>query len=198
MPTPELPTTEVSTNQTSPLREPRRGIRWAAWLTPFCVLPSAVWRVHAITEIPEGCPDDTGTHVYVVGLSTVTLVAASLTVGLVSPWGRTVPAWVPRLGGRGVPRAGVLTAASAGIVVLAAVDLYAVLNPVFGWREPNDDVPGCPPPDRTDGAWLAYAAYAPILLWLPLLTVVTIDFWRRTRAPRRGRCRRSPGRGEGR
>lgn len=155
-------------------------VRCAAWATPLCVLPSAVWRVAAITHVPEGCPDSTGTHVYVVGLSLVTLVASFLTVGLVSAWGQRIPGRWPLLGGRRVPARRALMAANAGIAILLIVDLYAVLNPIFGWREPNDHVPGCPPPDQTDGARLAYAAYAPILLWLPLLTVVANDFRRRT------------------
>jgi len=123
----------------------------------------------------------------VVGVSLVTLAAAFLTVGLVSSWGQQIPGWVPLMGGRRVPARFALVAASVGIVMLLVVDLYAVLNPVFGWREPNDHVPGCPPPDQTNGAWLAYAAYAPILLWLPLLTAVTNDFRRRTTPERNNR-----------
>lgn len=158
--------------------------RWVvalAWATPMCVLPSSLWRLYAITQIPDGCPDSNATHVYVVGLSCVSFLAAFMTVGLVSAWGRRTPAWVPVIGGREIRPRTVLVAAFTGIAILTAVYLYAVLNPVFGWREPNDDVPGCPPPDATDGAWLAYAAYAPILAWLPLLATVTIDFHRRTR-----------------
>ncbi|MDV3220355.1 hypothetical protein [Intrasporangium sp.] len=165
--------------------EPSRLIRWAAWLVPACVLPSALWRVYAITQIPPGCPDSPGTRAYMVGLSAVSFGAAFLTVGLVSEWGRRLPRWVPGRGGRPINPRVVIAAACVGIAVLASVDLYAVLNPIFTWRLPNDKVPGCPPPDQTDGAWLAYAAYAPILLWLPLLTVVTIDFARRIRLERR-------------
>ncbi len=163
------------------LDEAPRWVRVAAWATPLCVLPSSLWRIYAITEIPPGCPDGAGTHAYVVGLSTVAFLAAFATVGLASPWGRRIPPRVPVLGGRPIPPRTVLAIAGTGIALLALIYLYAFLNPVFGWREPNDDVPGCPPPEETDGAWLAYLAYAPILAWLPLLVVVTADFHRRTR-----------------
>ena len=168
---------DLATRSTPP---PPRWVVRLAWATPACVLPSAVWRLWAITQVPAGCPDSGGTHVYVVCLSVVSFTAAFLTVGLVSPWGRRVPARVPVLGGRRIDPRAVLVAACLGIAILTSVYLYAVLNPVFGWREPNDDVPGCPPPNETDGAWLAYAAYAPLLAWMPLLAIVTADFHRRT------------------
>ena len=173
--------TEPSDAHHAAVRPASRWVRRAAWATPLCVLPSAVWRIAAIGHVPDGCPDGSGTHLYVIGLSVVSFTAAFLTVGMVSPWGERVPTWVPRLGGREVSPRFVTGAAGAGILVLATVHAYAVLNPVFNWREPNDDVPGCPPPNETDGAWLAYACYTPLLAWLPLLTFVTIDHWRRHR-----------------
>lgn len=172
----------LDTETRAPVAPPaRRWVRIAAWATPLCVLPSSLWRLYAIGHIPDGCPDGDGTHLYVVGLSTVSFVAAFLTVGLVSRWGETVPRWVPVIGGRPVSPRAALKAATVGIAILATVYAYAFLNPVFGWREPNDDVPGCPPPNETDGAWLAYACYTPLLAWLPLLTIVTVDYWRRHR-----------------
>jgi hypothetical protein len=174
---------KLPAHRTGPEREvpeAPRWIIWLAWATPLCVLPSSLWRVHAITQIPDGCPDSAGTDVYVVGLSIVSLTAAFLTVGLVSPWGQRLPTWLPHLGGRPVRPRAVLAAACVGVLILTAVYLYAVLNPILGWKEANDDVPGCPPPGETDGAWLAYSAYAPLLAWLPLLAIVTADFYRRT------------------
>ena len=168
-------TTTASTTAPAP-----GWIRVAAWATPLCVLPSSLWRLYAIHHVPDGCPEGTGTDLYVIGLSTVSFLAAFATVGLVSPWGGNLPRWVPGIGGREIRPRTVLTIALTGIVLLTVVYLYAFLNPVFGWREPNDDVPGCPPPEKTDGAWLAYVAYAPILAWLPLLMLVTGDFYRRT------------------
>lgn len=173
------PTTDTRARVPDEVQPPARWVVLLAWATPLCVLPSSLWRVYAITQIPPGCPDSPGTRVYIVGLSCVSFAAAFLTVGLVSEWGRRWPTWVPHLGGRRIRPQAVLVAACVGIAILTSVYLYAVLNPIFGWKEPNDDLPGCPPPTETDGAWLAFAAYTPLLAWMPLLAIVTADFYRR-------------------
>jgi hypothetical protein len=115
-------------------------------------------------------------------LSVVSVTAAFLTVGLVRPWGEVVPARVPFVGGRQVPVRVATGVAAAGATLVFTVYTYAVLNGIFHWRE-GRRVPGCPPPDQTDGAWLAYLCYAPLLLWGPLLVGVTVAYYRRRTSP---------------
>lgn len=161
------------------------AVRAAAYATPLCVLPSALWRLHAVFWGNQACFHGTGERVYVVTLSVVSVTAALLTVGLVSRWGEVVPAWLPVVGGRSVNVTAATAAAGTGAALIFAVYAYAVLNPVFEWRQPPPPDPACPPPDQTAGAWLAYAAYAPLLLWGPLLLAVTVAYYRRrTRAGR--------------
>jgi hypothetical protein len=83
--------------------------RWAviaAWVTVLTVLPSSVWRTAVGLGIPLGWTDEHlrlehipgyGTA-YVIGLSVASIAAASLTLGLVYPWGDRVPTWVPAVG----------------------------------------------------------------------------------------------------
>jgi hypothetical protein len=73
-------------------------------------------------------------------------------------------------------------AAGVGATLIFGVSAYALLNPIFDFREPLQ-LPGCPPPSEQPGAWVAIASYAPLLAWGPLLVVVAIAYYcRRTRA----------------
>ena len=162
------------------------AIRAAAYATPVCVLPSALWRLHSVVWGNQACfHGPAWEKIYVVSLSVVSFTAALLTVGLVSRWGEVFPAWIPVIGGRPVGVRTATTVAGSGAALIFAVYAYAVLNPVFHWRRPPPVDPACPPPDQTAGAWVAYSAYAPLLLWGPLLLVVTIAYYRRRTAAAR-------------
>lgn len=130
--------------------------RWAvvaARAIPWVVLPAGLWRIVAVAVRPSTGPGELG---YVIGLSLVSELAAFAAVGLVTPWGLRVPAWVPGVS------AVVLTAlwTAAGIAVVR-----------------NRSITGAPLADPSavpfDSA-VFVACYAPLLLWGPLLGVVTI------------------------
>jgi hypothetical protein len=166
------------------MREVHPVVRVAAYATPLCVLPSALWRLHAVLVPNEACFSGSAFEpYYLVLLSVGSVAAAALTVGLVRPWGERVPSWVPLVGGRPVPVELATAAAATGAAAIGLVYAYAVLNPVFEWRTPPPADPACPPPDQAPGAWIAYAAYAPLLLWGPLLVVVTVAYYRRRTRP---------------
>jgi uncharacterized membrane protein YbhN (UPF0104 family) len=137
----------------------RRAV-FTAWAVPLCVLPSAVWR---LTEVGRVTTD----RWYLVLLSVLSLLLALLTLGLVQRWGERFP---PRL---------VTTSATTGGVLLLAVTAYVGLNAVFGFVERGpvfigEDQPALPPP-----GWDVGVYYLPLLLWAPLLLVVTRDYRRR-------------------
>jgi len=94
------------------------------------------------------------------------------------PWGEVVPRWIPLVGGRTVPVRAAVTAASLGATFIFGVYAYALLNPIFDFRV-APDLPGCPSPLDGPGAWVAVASYAPLLVWGPLLVVVTVAYYRR-------------------
>lgn len=152
-----------------------RWVEAAAYAVPLCVLPSALWRLWALVR---GMSPECRQHMaawepwYITGLSVVSFGAALSTIGLVRPWGEVVPGGVPFLGGRAVPIRAAVLVAGVGTAVIFGVYAYALLNPVLHFREPAE-LPGCPPPSEGPGAWVAIAAYA------PLLAVVTVAYSRR-------------------
>jgi hypothetical protein len=163
--------------------EPVAGTpRWAvvaAWATVWCVIPSSVWRSVAGFGVPLGMSDEwrelqripgPGT-VYVLSLSVLSIALASLTLGLVHPWGERIPARLPVIGGRRPPTWLVVGSAMTGAVLLAAIVVLSAVNwdVVIGGA-------GRPAP-----AWelLATACYLPAALWPVLLTAVTVAYARR-------------------
>lgn len=152
----------------------------AAHLAALVPLPSSVWRLLLAAGFPAGYtaaghaaldPHGWGAA-YLVVLSLGTEAAALLTLGLVRPWGETVPGWVPGLGGRTVPVLAAVVPASLGVLVLTVL-----WTPFLAWW-------AIPHPDMTaTGAFLVGFAYLPLVLWAPLLALVTWSFWRRRVAP---------------
>jgi hypothetical protein len=160
--------------------------RWAvvvAWATVACVVPSSVWRSAAGLGADLGMSDEwralqqipgSGT-VYVLALSVLSIVFASLTLGLVYPWGERVPARVPVVGGRRYPTWLVAGLAAAGVVPLVAIVVLSAANwgvligaagePPAGWR------------------MLVTACYLPAAAWPALVTSVTVAYVRRRTQP---------------
>ena len=155
--------------------------RWAlvaAWTTVLCTVPSAVWRVFAafgadvgftgkLAELYSGA----GFAVYMWTLNVVSLAAASLTLGLVKPWGEVVPRWAPGIGGKRIPPALVVGVACLGAAVLVALSVVVALTDASPLRHPNF-------PSGTAGV-VAALCYAPLLAWGPLVAVLAIAYARR-------------------
>ena len=162
----------------------RRPARWAvvaAHLAPLVTLPSAVWRFGLVFGASMGVVMDgkpmtvTGWEfAYVIGLVLVSEATALLTIGLVRPWGERAPAWMPLIGGRRVPSRPVVAVALLGSLALTYIWIGAAL--AYAGGELGDGFKG--------SGWeaLFVAAYAPLLLWGPLVAAVTFDYWRRHRA----------------
>ena len=79
---------------------------------------------------------------------------------------------MPLIGGRGVPP--VLVAAVALLGSLALMYIWVGAALAYAGNELGDGF--------ASGGWeaLFVAAYAPLLLWGPLVAVVTFDYWRRS------------------
>ena len=160
-------------------RDGRPVPRWAelaAHLIPLTTLPSGLWRVGIASGLSLGMLDhgeplhlDGWENVYVVCLSITIEALAFLAFGLVRPWGERIPRRVPVLGGRRIPPAAVIAAAGAGTVLVTAIALMFFL--------PRDSISTMEATDT--GLAIAVACYAPLLLWGPLLGVLTIAYHRR-------------------
>lgn len=153
-------------------RPPQGWAVVAAWASLACAVPSALWRLLAITGALPGTAAFRAAHdgdlAYVVGLSTVQLLVGVLTVGLVRPWGERllgvrVPRWFP--------------------VVVGTLGGLALVW-LFTWSLPWALAHGSRPDENTmSGGPLALmvACYAPVLLWGPLELVAVAGYALRRR-----------------
>jgi hypothetical protein len=155
---------------------------WAvvvAYGAVFSVVPSAVWRIAlglgaelGTTQAWRDFQDVPGSGTwYVVGLSVLSVAAASLTLGLIYQWGEAVPRWVPIVGGRPIPTLAVVALTTVGAFAVLAVGVNSLVN----WNR-IIGLKGRPEPGWYE---LATAAYLPALLWGPLLLAATGAYWRR-------------------
>ncbi|MDX3230029.1 hypothetical protein [Streptomyces sp. ME19-01-6] len=157
-----------------------RWARLAATGAALTNVPSALWRAAIAVGIPVGLAQSEYDQLdapgqgsfFLIGLSVVSEVFALLALGLVRGWGEIWPRWVPFLRGRRVPV--LLATALAGFGTLATT-VYGVL---FVYTTFNADMAA-----TTWGTWLLNIAYAPLLLWGPLLGMATVHYYRRRTAP---------------
>ena len=173
----------TSTIWTVDVARPARPVPgWArrvAEIAALAPVPSSLWRLPLMFGVPMGMDqafmDDMMDHPlwmragYLLALGLISDGAAFLTLGLVRSWGEVWPRWMPVMGGRRVhPLAAVVPALLGGVVVTVITFVMAV-----GWNS-----------NMTNGynGWeiLQTAMYAPLLLWGPLLLLVTGHYaWRR-------------------
>ena len=171
-----------------------RWARIAAYAVPLTVLPSSVWRIAVCTFHAPIMRGDLGSALgssgrpgvplglYVILLSIVSELLAFTAVGLVSAWGEVVPRWIPVLHGRRVPALAAVVPAALGAAVLTLLWTWMAVSMSLGLR--IDGRPQAATAPVSFGDWkglVAVAAYAPLLLWGPLLGAVTISYWRRRR-----------------
>jgi hypothetical protein len=155
------------------------GVVICAYAVPLCILPSAVWRLlDAARTLATGSnPCASGgvlEAIYVPSLSVVSMALGLLTIGLVRPWGEVFPRWLPVVGGRPVNPRVVTTVAYAGAGLLAVVIVGWLLRGGTGQEPLRPLPPGCHQP-----GWDILRWYLPLLLWAPLLAIVTRDYQRR-------------------
>ncbi|MEV7566607.1 hypothetical protein [Streptomyces tanashiensis] len=156
-----------------------RRTRLLAYAVPFTVLPAGLWRLPAAFDTGIGI----GERVYIVFLSLFSEAVAFTAIGLVARWGEVVPSWVPVLRGRRIPPAAVLVPAALGATALTLLwTVLALATEMMGTTIRGDTLPADFP--SQNGGWMAvsyYVCYAPLVLWGPLLAVLTVAYGRRRR-----------------
>jgi hypothetical protein len=174
--------------------EPAAGVpRWArrvAYAVPLVVLPSGIWRLGVLfaAEKRGGSIADWAMNGYVVCLTLVSEVLAFTAVGLVARWGEVFPRWMPWLRGRRVPTAAAVVPATIGATVLTLVfTVIAIVTTVTQSKTNGDPLPADFPSKA--GGWETvyfYAAYVPLVLWGPMLGILTYGYWHRRRSATNG------------
>jgi hypothetical protein len=195
-----LPARRIRTTWAA-MHVPAAGVpRWAriaALAIPLTVLPSSLWRIAVCTFHAPITRSDLLSHVtssglpgvplwlYVILLSIASELLAFTAVGLVSTWGEVVPRWIPVLRGRRVPTLSAVIPAALGATVLTLLWTWVAVAMSLGLRIDGRPQTQLSPVSFTDWPGLvAVAAYAPLLLWGPLLAAVAVAYWRR----RHGAC----------
>ncbi|MEV5238943.1 hypothetical protein AB0K89_07500 [Streptomyces cinnamoneus] len=163
-----------------------RRVRLVAWAVPLSVLPSSIWRIPGAFDRGIGV----GERLYVVFLSVLSEAFAFTAFGLIARWGEVFPRWVPVLRGRRVPPVAALVPAGIGAATLTFLwTTLAVVSQLLGTTIRGDDLPADFPSEV--GGWRSawfYVCYAPLLLWGPLLAVLTVAYARRRRVTAAGAC----------
>lgn len=166
-----------------------RWARIAAWSVPFAVVPSGIWRILTVLfEYPGGeggIPGWLGVWLYVILLSLLAELAAFATMGMIASWGEVFPRWVPRLNGRRVPPPAAAVPAALAALVLTVLWTTGAATDLAGVTLQGEPLPDSYP--ARQGGWQAavfYLTYTPLLLWGPLLAMVTVAYWRRRRPAR--------------
>ncbi|MGW6868635.1 hypothetical protein [Streptomyces sp. NPDC054901] len=165
--------------------------RWAevaAHAVPLVVLPSGLWRIALVVEFPDWYGEhhwQAWERPYILMLTMISECLALLTLGLIRPWGEVIPRRIPWLGGRRIPIRAAVIPAAAGAVAVTALCAYATLNHFFHFVPPLNSN-GEWLPTSGPGKWALVICYVPLLAWGPLLAAVTVAYYRRRRADRRG------------
>ena len=162
---------------------------------PCILFPSSLWRIAVGTFHlpigrgaigsgigPSGVPG-VPIELYVIVLSIVSELLAFTAVGLVSTWGEVFPRWIPVLRGRRVPALAAVVPAALGAVVLTLLWTWVAVSFSLGMRINGRPLGSDSVLSLEDWKGLvAVIAYAPLLLWGPLLGAVTISYWKRRRS----------------
>ncbi|MEW2412245.1 hypothetical protein AB0953_00720 [Streptomyces sp. NPDC046866] len=167
---------------TDPAEGVTRPLVWVARAAALTLVPSGLWRVAIAFGAPSGFKPGNPLHVdhfpgptslYLVGLSLFAECLGLLSLGLVQRWGEVLPQWVPWLGGRSVPPLAAVIPASLGALAVTAITFAGA----WTW---DAEMSAADAPTGV-AAWVMSFCYAPLVLWGPLLAVLTVAYGRRRR-----------------
>jgi hypothetical protein len=153
----------------------RRALTILAALGP---VPYALARLTWLTPWPVFGPsgEELSPSMLATGLmlGAGAVAASTLTLGLILPWGREFPTWMPGIGGRAVPVGAAVVPGSiaAGILCLAAAPMLATISG-------SAETPAEP---------LLLNLVLPFWFWGPMLALAVWAYaaWRRTDGPGEG------------
>ncbi|QWW20586.1 hypothetical protein I6B53_01975 [Schaalia sp. 19OD2882] len=117
---------------------------------------------------------------YVLGLDVIQVCGAIACLGLVRPWGERVPAWVPGIGGREIPRLLPLIVGGVGNLILYRVIWRLAIHFTLVWTGVEQ---GWTPTDGMNATQTTVIAlcYAPMLAWPAALSIALVGYALRRR-----------------
>ncbi len=174
---------QATADRTAAVTERETHPRWVRWVTHAAVLPpigSGIWRIAMGFHLPVGWrgPIPWYGAPYTVVLSAVAETLALLALGFIKPWGVVFPSRLPVIGGRRVHPAAAILPASLASILLTVLGVEGVAR----WSTVASE----PESPRGFAFDVMTAAYAPLVLWGPLLAAATFGYVlrvRRLRAP---------------
>lgn len=162
--------------------------RVAAHTIALCTVPAAIWRLGIVAQLPVGYDqswirrsqlDTVFGGFRMVLLSVVSELLALLAFGLVQRWGEVTPSWVPGLGGKWIPAWLPFVLATTGGVGLTLIWTVGVPYAfVSGATFDAEAQPGLP-------NTVQQIAYAPMVVWGPLLVALALHYRKRRRGLKR-------------
>lgn len=174
-----------------PLPEVPRWAVLAAYAIQLAVIPSSLWRILVVTLHVPMWEGDRGSgdlpwwfplELYVVVLSLVSELLAFTAFGLICRWGEVWPRWVPFLRERPVRRMAAVVPAALGSLCLTVLWGWTVVTALLGYNIQGERVEE----NFTGfGSWenaIFTVAYAPLVVWGPLLAALTVHYYRRRRS----------------
>ncbi|MEV0636979.1 hypothetical protein AB0I77_18865 [Streptomyces sp. NPDC050619] len=157
-----------------------RRLQRTAYAVMLVVLPSSLWRLPAAFDRGIGI----GERLYIVFLSVLSEALAFTAFGLIARWGEVFPRRLPLVGGRRVPTMAAVVPAAIGAALLTFLwTLLAPITQIMGTTLRGDALPDDFPSEvgGWEEAWFLFC-YTPLVLWGPLLAVLTVAYWKRRRA----------------
>lgn len=164
-----------------------RWARRAARIISIVTLPAALWRIGIIVGIEWGYDhawiersqlDTLDGGAYLLGLSVVSELVALSAYALVQRWGEVMPPWAWPWHGRAVPPwLPVVCGVVGGVVLTAMWTVGIVAVAITGTPFDPQMQPGV-------ATTVQLVAYAPMVVWGPLLLTLSLQYARRrARAP---------------
>jgi hypothetical protein len=156
--------------------------RRAAHVIALCTLPATLWRLGIIVGVPVGYDpgwierselNTLDGAIYLLALCVVSEVLALGSFGLVQRWGELMPPWTLWLSGRRIPRVVPTVIAGVASAMLTIVWTGGVLFAAFTSSTFDERM------TAGTATTVQLLAYAPMMLWGPLLGGLAVHYWRR-------------------
>lgn len=164
----------------TPVAGVSRRLHPTAYAIVLAALPSSLWRLPIAFHHGIGI----GERLYIVSLSVLSEALAFTAFGLIARWGEEFPRWVPLVRGRTVPTMAAVIPGTIGAALLTFLwTVLTLITQITGTTIRGDALPHDFPGQAggREEIWFRIC-YTPLVLWGPLLAILTIAYGKRRHA----------------